>query len=51
LATDAWGVTVRLAPCPRGKDVEIALQLTPSLAREGAGRVERWIIVKADVVP
>jgi hypothetical protein len=51
LATDAWGVTVRLAPCPRGRDVEIALQLTPSLAREGAGRVERWIIVKADVVP
>lgn len=51
VATEAWGVTVRLADCPRGKGVEIALQLAPSVVREGAGRAERWTIVKADVVP
>lgn len=51
LAADTWGVTARLAPCAGGKDLEITLQLSPSVVREGAGRVERWSIIKADVVP
>jgi hypothetical protein len=51
VSTDAWGVILRLEPCADGRSVEIALQLVPSVAREGTGRVERWTIVKADVVP
>lgn len=50
-SADAWGVAMRLGPCAGGRSVEIALQLVPSVAREGSARVERWTIVKADVVP
>lgn len=48
---DTWGATMRLAPCLDGKSVVIALQLVPSMVRDEGGQVERWTIVKADVVP
>ena len=51
VSSDAWGVILRLEPCAGGRSIEIALQLVPTVAREGIGRVERWTIVKADVVP
>lgn len=50
-ATGAWGAVVRLSPCAGGKSVEIAVQLMPTVVREGRGRVERWMITKVDVVP
>lgn len=50
-SADSWGVTMRLGPCAGGRGVDVALQLVPGVAREGSARVERWTIVKADVVP
>jgi hypothetical protein len=50
-AVGSWGAVATLAPCAGGKSVDIALQLTPTVIREGVGRVERWLITKADVVP
>lgn len=49
--TELWGVTLRLAPCAGGKNLEIALQLTPTPVQEGDRRIERWMILKADVMP
>jgi len=55
IAADAnaavWNATVRLTGCAAGKDLEIAVQVTPTMIREGVGRVERWLVTRAAVVP
>ena len=50
-AVGAWGAIARLSPCAGGRSVEIALQLTPTVIKERGGRIERWMVTKADLVP
>lgn len=48
---ERWIATVRLAPCPTGRAIEVRLHLVPAVVNEPRQRVERWTIAEIDLAP